>query len=396
MYVARNLEGMFKLISDAVKIVALVGPRQCGKTTFLDRFSKETGARYVTFDDPDVRSIFSDVKAFEKEYVDPEGVTILDEVQYGSDPGIKLKYLADRGHRLWITSSSEILLSREVLSYLVGRVSIQRLYPFNLLEMARARGHVVITKEIEKRLIDEHMRFGGYPGIVIQENNAIKIELLRSLYETLLLKDISRSFAIDDMESMRRLSKYLAVSSGSATPLEKISSDLGISFQTIKKYVDALLKSYLIITVHPFFTNKTKEIIKQPRYYYLDMGLKNAITNDFPSSIAGRTFENYIVSELHKAGLAPRYWRTKSGAEVDIVLELSGKLIPIEVKLTLESMRIERGMRSFIERYRPEKGYIVRYSGIAEAKRLNGCEVKALGFKALMEELDQNGLTIPP
>jgi predicted AAA+ superfamily ATPase len=396
MYVQRDLEDHFRLLSSAAKIIAVVGPRQCGKTTFLDHFSKEMDARYVTFDDPDVRSIFSDVKAFEQEYIRMNEITILDEVQYGSDPGIKLKYLADRGHRFWITSSSEILLSKEVLSYLVGRVSIQRLYPFNLFEMARSKGYGTMTEEMEKRVIDEHIRFGGYPGIVTQDSAEVKVDLLRSLYETLLLKDISRSFSIEDLESMRRLTRFLALGSGSSFPIESISSDLGLSFQTVKKYLDALFKSYLIIGVPPFFTNRRLEIIKQQRYYYLDLGLKNAIINDFPLIPDGRSFENYVISELYKAGLAPRYWRTKGGAEVDIVLEIGKEVIPIEVKLTLDSMRVEKGMRSFIERYSPERAFILRYKGIVAKKRLNGCEVNTVGLKGFLETLTQNGFTIPP
>ncbi|MDG6225965.1 MAG: ATP-binding protein [Candidatus Thermoplasmatota archaeon] len=395
MYVQRDLSDRFRMLSDAINIIALVGPRQCGKTTFLKHISKDMDAGYVTFDDPDVRSIFEDVKSFEGEYVVGNGITILDEVQYGSDPGIKLKYLADRGHRLWITSSSEILLSKDVLSYLVGRVSILRLYPFNLNEMGRARGHGILTEDIERRLVTEHLRFGGYPGIVTQDNNIVKVELLKSLNETLLLKDISRAFAIEDLDAMQRLLRYLAWNSGSAMAIDGISSDLGISFQTVKKYIDALFKSYLIIAVPPYFTNKGLEIVKQSRYFFLDQGLKNGIINDLPLFPEGRAFENYIVSELYKAGFRPKYWRSKGGAEVDIVLEIGRDVIPIEVKLTLERMKVERSMRSFIDKYSPDRAFIVRYKGIKESMVIGSCRVDCLGPSSLIRELKKIGCLDP-
>ncbi|RLI90419.1 MAG: AAA family ATPase, partial [Candidatus Altiarchaeales archaeon] len=125
MYVKRDIEEFFDKVAEVYKIVAIVGARQAGKTTLLRKKLNEEGGNYISLDDPDARELFNeDIKKFERQYIEKGKVTGIDEVQYGNDAGIKLKYLADKGDRLWVTSSSEIILGKDVLSYLVGRVSI--------------------------------------------------------------------------------------------------------------------------------------------------------------------------------------------------------------------------------------------------------------------------------
>ena len=127
MYVKRSIHARFKKISEAYPVTALVGPRQAGKTTFLKEHMLPN-SEYLLFDDPDIRELFEDdIKKFEKQYLKSKKTSVLDEIHYCKDAGRKLKYLADSGYVLWITSSSETILCREVLSYLVGRVSILKI-----------------------------------------------------------------------------------------------------------------------------------------------------------------------------------------------------------------------------------------------------------------------------
>ncbi|MGA1793443.1 MAG: ATP-binding protein [Thermoplasmatota archaeon] len=389
MYVERNINEGFKVLIENVKVIALVGPRQCGKTTFLKHLSKEYSANYVTFDDPDVRSIFNDIKAFEGQYIHEGSPTILDEVQYGSDPGIKIKYLADRENFLWITSSTETLLGTSVLSHLVGRVSVKKLYPFDLEEFLRAKGQISLTETILHRFVDEHMMFGGFPGIVLQEDKEVKVTLLRSLLETMILKDVARTFSISDLDSLWRLARLIAVNVGSSLTIDRICSDLDLSFQTVKKYIEALRASYLYFEVPPFFHNKNLEMKKQPRYYFMDMGLRNALVNEFPLKPDGKAFENYVMSEIVKWGFTPKYWRTKGGAEVDIVLEFGKEIIPIEIKTTLKGPRMSKGFMSFIEKYDPKRGYLVGYEVEERSTVKKGCTVKAVSIRNLKNELQE-------
>jgi hypothetical protein len=380
MYVKRDAEKEFKSLSENYNMIAVVGARQAGKTTFLKEQMKGFDISYVLFDDPDARTMFDeDVKKFELQYIEGYNLTILDEVQYCRDSGSKLKYLVDSGRKLWITSSSEVLMSKEILSYLVGRVSILRLFPFSYTEYLRAKKQKATTSKISKRFVWEHMTYGGYPKVVLTKDPKMKKVILRDLYETMILKDVARTFSITDMNALELLAKYLAINTANLIAYDNITKTLGITFQTLKKYLNAMEKSYLITLIKPFFSNKNKELTKQPKVYFLDCGLRNIISGDFPIKPDGKEFENYVFSELVKANLMPKYWRTKSKAEVDFILEIGPDIIPLEVKVSGESFNIDKSLHSFIDRYKPKKAFVVFYDGKKWTKKVNGCEVSFIG-----------------
>ncbi|MGC9309382.1 MAG: ATP-binding protein [Candidatus Nanoarchaeia archaeon] len=372
-YIERDIRERFNKISKTYKIIALVGARQAGKTTFLKNKIKQSNAEYVFFDDPDAIELFEqDIKKFESQYLNKE-ITILDEVQNCKAAGKKLKYLADSGYKLWITSSSEIILSKEILSHLVGRVSILKLYPFSITEFLRARNQKQTTKKLLQREIYNHCLYGGYPKIVLTNDIETKKIINEDLYQTMVLKDIANTFSIDDIESLKRFVKYLSHNIGGQISYEKISSNLNLSFQTIKKYLQAMEKSYLIYNVTPFYQNKIKEISKQPKIYFIDTGLRNHIAKQYPSSLTGELFENYIFSELLKSGHEPKYWRTKNKSEVAFIIETNNSLIPIEVKLKAQQPR--KSLRNFIRTYNPKKAIIVNYEGINKKIKQDKCQI---------------------
>jgi len=378
MYVERSIRGKFESVASLYNLVAIAGPRQAGKTTFLKEQFKGRGASYLMFDDPDVRGLFDeDIKKFESQYLEGQAVAVLDEVQYGKDPGTKLKYLADKGRKLWITSSSQVILGKEVLSWLVGRVSVLRLDTFSLDEYLRAKNVKETTAAILKKSVWEHAVYGGYPKVVLTEGADLKATILRDLIELMVLKDVARTFSIDDIASLERFSKYLSHSMGNVLVYGQVAGDMALSFQTVKKYLDAMEKSYLIARVGPFFTNKLKEVTKQPKLYFVDTGLRNAIANSFPADLGneGKLFENYVFTELLKLGLTVKYWQTKSKAEVDFVIEKDGVVIPVEVKLRASAGKVERSLRSFISSYKPKLAVVAFYDGTPGELRINGCRV---------------------
>ncbi|MBU0930278.1 MAG: ATP-binding protein [Nanoarchaeota archaeon] len=391
IYIEREIKEKFDKIKDHYPIIALVGPRQAGKTTFLKEQVKNLKTKYILFDDPDARNLFEeDIKKFEKQYVEGNEITILDEVHYCKESGRNLKYLADNGHRLWITSSSELILKKEVLSFLVGRVSILKLYPFSLKEFLIAKNQKEFNNKITERLIWEHSTYGGYPKVVLNEEIEIKKIILKDLYETMLLKDIAQNFAIDNIKSLEEFTKYISLSVGGLVSYESISKKINISFQTIKKYLDAMEKSNLIFVVSPFFKNKLKEIVKQPKIYFVDGGLKNYICREFKDELTGSLFENYALSELIKLGFIPKYWRSKSGAEVDFILEQNNSIIPIEIKISNPD-KIEKSLISFIKEYKPKKAFVIFYKGKEKTVKKDDCEVifiNILNFKNYITKLN--------
>jgi hypothetical protein len=386
MYVEREIKNKFDKIIKNYNMVAVVGARQAGKTTFLKKQMKQPKSTYILFDDPDVRSLFDeDVKKFELQYLQGYDLSVLDEVQSCNNAGRKLKYLVDSGRKLWITSSSEVILAKEILSYLVGRISIIKLYPFSYEEFLLAKGQKTMTSGIAQRMMWEHMQYGGYPKVVLTNDTEMKKTILSDLYETMLLKDVARTFSIDDIRSLEEFAKYLALSSGTIISYGALSSSLQLSFRTIKKYLDAMEKSYFIARVYPYFTNKLKEIVKQPKLYFIDTGLRNIIIKNFTAEPDGRLFENYVFTEILKLGAMPKYWRTKMKTEVDFVIEKAHTVIPIEVKLHAEPGKVERGLRSFIEIYQPKTALVITYKGKHGRMNVNGCTVYFTDVAGLKE-----------
>ena len=388
MYIEREITKKFNKVFKSYNMVAVVGARQAGKTTFLKKQMENIDSSYVLFDDPDARTLFEqDIKKFEIQFIEGHDLSVLDEVQYCKDAGQKLKYLVDTGRKLWITSSSEVILAKEILSFLVGRVSIIKLYPFSFNEFLTAKGQKEMTPVIFHRNVWEHIQYGGYPKVVLTKNPEMKKTILNDLYETMLLKDVARTFSIEDIRALEEFSKYLSLSISNILSYGDISNSLNISFQTIKKYLNAMEKSYLIRRITPYFTNKRKEITKQPKIYFVDTGLRNIIAKSFITEPDGKLFENYVFSELIKLGISPKYWRTKSKAEVDFVVESGDTVIPIEVKLHAQPGKIERSLRSFINMYNPKTAIVVSYIGKHGKMKVNGCNIVFTDIKGLQKLL---------
>ncbi len=127
-----------------------------------------------------------------------------------------------------------------------------KIFPFNVFEFLRAKGLKVDDQKLINRYIDEHIRYGGYPKVVLSQEVDEKKILLKDLRETIILKDAAFNFKIDDLKNLEKLIEYLAVNTGSILNYDSISKTLRISFQTVKKYLDALEKSYVIYQLRPF------------------------------------------------------------------------------------------------------------------------------------------------
>jgi predicted AAA+ superfamily ATPase len=394
MYVNRRLAQGFHKLEEMYGLIALAGPRQVGKTTFLQHEMMGRDHSYVLLDDPAARNLFeSDPSAFQRQFIDGHQLTVLDEVQYSMETGQFLKYLVDMGNRLWVSSSSAILLRADILSFLVGRVGLARLLPFNVVEFLEASGHKAWTRGTLRTIVSEHIQYGGFPAVVLNDDPRQKQRLLTDLLESIILRDAVRAFGLKNVKSLMDLTHYLSVSPGGPFNLSAVSNALGINHITLKVYLDALEMSYVIARVRPFFTNKNKEIIKQPKVYFIDTGIRNATSGRFPAVPEGPLFENYVLSELLKMGLAPKYWRTKAGAEVDFVLESPNGPIPIEVKLR-PRRRPTRSLMSFINTYEPKEAYVVGHEVETGRSAHEGCQVTYCDIGGLWEAFVKDELQL--
>lgn len=395
MYVSRRIASGFHKLEDLYHLIAVAGPRQVGKTTFLQHEMRDREHSYVLLDEPLSRNLFeSDPKGFEREFVEGHDLTVLDEVQYSMETGQFLKYLVDTGNKLWITSSSAILLRADVLSFLVGRVGLVRLLPFNVHEFLEAKGTITRSPTVLKSYLPEHIAYGGFPEVVLNPDPALKKRLLVDILESIVLRDAVRAFGINNVKGINDLVLYLSQTIGSPVNVSAVSNALGMNHATLEGYMDALEMSYIIARVRPFFSNKVKEIVRQPKIFFVDTGIRNAAMGIFPSVPDGHLFENYVFSELLKMGLSPKYWRTKAGAEVDFVLDRPEAPVPIEVKLRPRSGRISRGLRSFIRAYEPEVAYVVGQEIESGLSNLDGCAVHYCDPVGLWESLVEDELPL--
>lgn len=373
MYIQRTLEKTINKHLKNKEILAVIGPRQCGKTTMITNIIKTLkNSKTITFDDIDALSLFQeDINAFAKLYVEPYNYLFIDEIQYAKDSGKKLKYLYDKYNtKIIISGSSAANIAIQSLKYLVGRIFIFELYPFSFKEYMNAKNKTLssiiqeqteFSKELEQK-INKHLKefiiFGGYPRIILSKTNEEKTTILKNLYGTLILREIKELFDLKDDFKLLNLMKLLSLKTSNILNYSEISKTITTPYAQLKEHLNILEKSFIIEQLHSYHLNKKTEIIKLPKVFFIDNGIRNSIINNFTDERTdiGALYENYAYTELIKQDIKPKYWRTKSGAEVDFIIEYNGNTYPIEIKTNLSN--ITRSFTSFIEKYKPKKAFI--------------------------------------
>ena len=378
-YIPRILEKRINVYTESPEIIAIIGPRQCGKTTLLKHIvssleSVNTGI--IDFEDRDELNLFMhDIKAFAELHVKGQNFLFIDEFQYAAEGGKNLKYLYDHFPiKIFITGSSSTELSIQSIQYLVGRIFVFNLYPFSFKEYLsfkeprlrqlideRAEIGSEIIKRVNRHYTDFQI-YGGYPRVVLSSTNNEKETVIKNIFNTYLLREINQILNYRDEYKLTRLINALALQVGSGINYNELSSLTGFKHKELLEAIDILEKTFVIQKSIPFYRNKRQELVKSPKFFFIDNGFRNmAIKNFLP--IASRTDvgalnENFIATELVKKGYPIRYWRTKSKAEVDFIIEAEGEIIPVEVKTTLKEPSVSRSFRSFLEKYNPPRGYI--------------------------------------
>ncbi len=373
MYIKRNLEDkILKFLNDK-EIIAVIGPRQSGKTTLIKHilsFQKDKKIREITFDNLfDLELFENDIDGFIELNVKNYDILFIDEIQYSKESGKKLKYIYDTQKiKIIISGSSSIDISIESIKHLVGRIIVFILYPFNFYEFLLSKDENLadiyskgkfgkIILETLLKYLEEFLTFGGYPRIVIENDYEKKKILLKNIFNTFVMKEVKELFSIKNDFKIFNLMRVLSHHEGNLISFEEIATISEINRNTLKEYLNILEKSFLIKFIQPFYTNKRLEIIKSPKMYFIDRGIRNII-NDF-SSLEGSKYENFIFTELLKKGINLKYWRTKSKAEIDFVMEKDNKFTPIEIKSKINKPKISKSIYSFIAKYSPENVYIL-------------------------------------
>ena len=370
------------------QIILIKGARRAGKTTLLKIIEKNLAknkapTKYISVDQHMYEPFWKSLDSFEM-YLKTELefparkrlYLFLDEVQYLDDPGLFLKTLYDKyvkEIKLIVTGSSslELLKTRE---FLPGRKVEFTLERFSFLEFCRTTfmerkqemrfseenwdDLTVFYKTFKTRLEGaflEYITWGGYPEVVLQNQRGKKLQLLESILNTYLEKDVSSFFNISNISGYNNLVQLLTSQIGQLINKKEISSTLGLHYNTVNTYLDILSGTFMFDFVRPFFTNVRKELSKMPKVYVRDLGIvRYALSKNFMKYelIDGHLVENFVYRHLLE-DYAPgdiHFYRTRGGTEVDFVLGRRGAAV-IEVKFSKRISKIPRSVKRFLENY---------------------------------------------
>jgi hypothetical protein len=346
-------------LADRNKVVIIYGPRQVGKTTLARQvLARLNPGRMleINADDTDFTPILSS-RSLQKlsGLVAGYDLLFIDEAQRVPDIGINLKILHDHFPNLQIitTGSSSFDLANQVQEPLTGRTWTFNLFPIGLCELTEQYNRA----ELDLRL-EAFLRYGAYPEILSIGNYGAKEEGLKGIARSYLFKDVLEIGGVRYATKLRDLVKLLAYQIGSEVSLNELSNKLGISRETVASYIDLLEKTFVVFRLGGYSRNLRKEVVQHPKIYFHDLGIRNALIENFSPLQArndvGQLWENFLVVEriktqLYAAESANRYfWRTYTGAELDYVEERNGQLNGFEFKF---GNRVARAPKRWMESY---------------------------------------------
>lgn len=407
MLIKRDVEEKIQKYLNFEEIIAIIGPRQVGKTTIINKILDEITDKKInriSFENVSILQKFEkEIEFFIETEIKGYDIVFIDEVQYSKDSGQKLKYIYDTQNiKIILTGSSATELSLQSIKYLVGRIFVFELQTIKFTEFLKYKNEKLynyfIDKEISeiisdelKPYLNEYLMFGGYPKVVITKDKNSKIEILKNIYNIYLLKEIKEILQYKDNYKYDTLIKILSIQIGNVVNYNELTSKTEFKYSELKEAISILEKTYICKRINNFSTNKQTEIVKSPKIYFYDFGLRNIIADNFQienSPILSFIYENFIFREFINNEFTPKYWRTKSGAEIDFILEKEMELIPIEIKKTINSNVVEKGFRSFIEKYQVKKGYLVSNNKL-EKRKIDNCEVEFVNFFEIIKKISE-------
>jgi hypothetical protein len=347
MVIQRRIEEEFRKKLVAGKVNLLVGARRVGKTFLLKKIIQSIDEPYLWLngDDESTHTLLAERSLQNyKRLTSGISILIIDEAQMIQDIGLKLKIIVDEFPHLKIiaSGSSAYALSYKVGEPLVGRAYWHRLYPIAQTELQHYENYLETIRNLEERLI-----YGSYPEIFQIENFAEKERYIKEILDSYLFKDLLTFDEIRNSNKIRNLLKLIAFQIGKEVSYEELGKQLGMSKNTVEKYLDLLSKVFVVYRVGGYSKNLRKEISKSSRWYFYDNGVRNALIDNFnPISLRddiGELWENYLMAERLKKNEYERkykeiyFWRTYDQQEIDC----------IEVKnLELEAYEFKWGNRN--------------------------------------------------
>lgn len=331
------------------RIIILYGPRQSGKTTLVKQLLEdfpEEKYLFVNGDDIRTQEIFSQPRLdVLKKLIGNKQYLIIDEAQRITNIGLVLKLIYDE-LRIYIlaTGSSSFDLANEIKESLTGRTKTFILYPLSVRELPIEPPNLSFKDRLE-----EILRFGFYPKTTTLADEKEKIDYLNELINHYLYKDILIFESIRKPKKVIDLLSLLAFQIGSEVSIQELARNLSLAKIIVEKYLDILEKMFLIVNLRGFSRNLRKEISKTSKYYFVDLGLRNALIRNFnPLNLrddVGKLWENFCFIERKKKIDNQRiptnfyFWRTYDRKEIDLIEEREGKLLGFEFSWRMKSKK---------------------------------------------------------
>lgn len=343
-------------------IIVLHGARQVGKTTilyYIRNILEQEGKSTYFIDLEDsrfVRILDEGVDEFIK-HLQEEGIlrnkkrvyVFIDEIQYLASPSQFLKLTADHHKylKLIISGSSSFAIKTKFKDSLAGRTVNFEIFNLSFKEFLAFSGYIFeegkqfTQKKIDelRNLFKEYILYGGYPKIVLTPEVSKKEKYLQQIIDTYIKKDIRDLADIKDIDKFNKLLEALASQSGQQLNITELSNTTRIAKQTIEKYLFIMENTYIIKLIRPYSGNIRSELFKLPKIYMYDTGLMQMLwLKGLQKEIIGNVFETGIFSEIVKKYTqhSVYYWRTTDKKEIDFILRIKNKIIPVEVKLNFE------------------------------------------------------------
>lgn len=354
--IQRQLE---KTILSSIKpgfINVIYGPRRVGKTVLLESLVKNYQKDRVVFlngDTSETREILGSTSEITlSELVKNKDVVVIDEAQRVLNIGLALKILVDKfpNKIFFVSGSSSLSLARGVKESLTGRTFKYKLYPLSTYELTRE-----LPLFQKKSILESQLIFGGYPYLERISDRDEKRLYLKSIIEDYLFSDIKALKEILSEDIVKKLATLLAFQIGSIVSLNELSKSLGIDVKTVARYISLLKQGFVIFELGSFSNNPRKELTKSKKYYFWDLGIRNALTDQFlpidTRTDTGALWENFLAIERVKKNEYAKvqkeyyFWRSYEKAEIDWLEIREGKISAFEFKWKSSKDRTPKAFR---------------------------------------------------
>lgn len=323
------------------KVVVIYGPRRTGKTTLIKHFL-DGQEDYLLVNGEDLQTqeeLSSQSISKLKGFVGEKKLLVIDEAQNIPQVGLNLKLIVDHIPDVMViaTGSSSFDLARQVGEPLTGRRRVLNLFPLSQMELDQVENGAERKARLDSRLI-----YGSYPETVLSPSDAERSEYLRELVSSYLYKDILAVDGVKKSQKMIQLLQLIAHQVGKEVSYNELGTQLGMSKNTVERYLNLLEQVFVLVNIRGLSRNLRSEVTRTSRYYFYDLGIRNALINNFNSlgkrNDVGALWENYLVmerlkkQEYHRISSNNFFWRTYEQQEIDWVEEREGNLFGFEFK----------------------------------------------------------------